>query len=85
LLKVARLSAHNARHALALTMPVAVDDVAGRVRELLAPSTLPQRRFPLRLLAACTLTIAFVGAALVGRVHEFIELLVAFGTLYDGW
>jgi Zn-dependent protease with chaperone function len=85
LLKVARLSPHNAPRPLALTMPVAVDDIAGRVRELLAPSPSPQRRLPLRLFVACALMIACVGAALGGSVHEFIESLVAFGTLYDGW
>jgi hypothetical protein len=85
LLKVARLSSRTERRSLALSMPVAVDDVAGRVRELLAPVPMPHRPLPLRALVACALMIAAVGAPLYGSVHESIESLVAFGTGYDGW
>jgi BlaR1 peptidase M56 len=85
LLKVARLSSSTERRPLALSMPVAVDDVEGRVRELLAPLPMPQRRLPMRALMACALTIAVVGVPLYGSVHDSIESLVAFGASYDGW
>jgi Zn-dependent protease with chaperone function len=85
LLKVARLSSGTARRSLALSMPVAVDDVEGRVRELLAPLSIPHRRLPIRRLMACALTIAVVSVPLYESVHESIESLVAFGTSYDGW
>jgi Zn-dependent protease with chaperone function len=85
LLKVARLSSGIERCLLALSMPVAVDDVEGRVRELLAPAPVPYRRLPWRALVACALIITVVGILLSGNVHEFMESLVAFGTSYDGW
>jgi beta-lactamase regulating signal transducer with metallopeptidase domain len=80
LLKVARLSSGTERRSLALSMPVAVDDVAGRVRELLAPVPMPHRPLPMRALVACALMIAVVGVPLHRSVHESIESLVAFGT-----
>lgn len=79
LIKVARLSLGDERRSLALSMPVAVDDVEGRVRSLLAPSPMPHRPLPMRALAACALVIVVVGATLCGSVHESIESLVAFG------
>jgi hypothetical protein len=79
LLKVARLSSGAEHHSLALSMPVAVDDVAGRVRELLAPVPLAHRPLPMRTLLACALMIAVIGVRLHGSVHESIESLVAFG------
>jgi Zn-dependent protease with chaperone function len=85
LLTVARLSSGMAHRSLALSMPVALDDVAGRVRELLAPVPMPQRRLPLRVLLACALIIAGGGVLLHGGLHAFIESLVAFGIGYDGW
>jgi hypothetical protein len=85
LLKVARLSSGTERHSLGLCMPVAVDDVEGRVRELLAPLSMPHRRLPIRGLMACALIIAVVSVPLYESVHESIESLVAFGTSYDGW
>ena len=85
LLKVARLSSGTERRSLALSMPVAVDDVEGRVRELLAPSPMPCRRLPMRALLACALTIGLVAVPFYGSVHESIESLVAFGTGYEGW
>jgi Zn-dependent protease with chaperone function len=85
LLKVARLSSGSERRSLALSMPVAVDDVAGRVRELLAPLPTPHRRLPTMALMACALAIVLGGVPLYGSVHESIESLVAFGISYDGW
>jgi hypothetical protein len=85
LLKVARLSSGTEHRSLAFSMPVAVDDVAGRVRELLAPSPTPHARLRMRAFMACALMIAVLGVPLYGSVHESIESLVAFGTSYDGW
>jgi hypothetical protein len=80
LLKVARLSSGTSHHSRALCMPVAGDDIAGRVRELLAPRPMPHRPLPRRALVACALMIAVAGVRLHGSVHESIESLVAFGT-----
>ena len=83
LLKVARLTITTERRSPALLMP-AVDDVAARVRELLAPSPMRHGRLP-RTLMACSLLIAVGGVSLYGSVHEWIESLVAFGIRYDRW
>jgi Zn-dependent protease with chaperone function len=83
LLKVARLSSGTEHRSLALSMPVAVDDVAGRVRELLAPRPMAHRPLPLRALVACALLIAAAGVPLYGSVHESIESLVAFGAGHE--
>jgi hypothetical protein len=80
LLKVARLSSGTRHHSLALSMPVAFDDIAGRVRELLAPVPMPPRPLPMGALVACALMLAVVGVRLHASVHESIESLVAFGT-----
>jgi Zn-dependent protease with chaperone function len=86
LIKVARLSSPGGgQRTHALSMPVADDDIEGRVRELLAPSPLAHRPFPVGALLACALMIALVGMPLYRSVHESIESLVAFGTGYDGW
>jgi len=85
LVKVARLSPGTGRRSLALTMPVAIDDVADRVRALLAPLPIPRRQLPLGVLVALALMIPVAGLPLHGFVHESIESLVAFGAGYDGW
>jgi hypothetical protein len=85
LLKVARMSSATERRSLALSMPVVVDDVEGRVRELLAPLPMPHGRLPMRIIMAAFLMIAIIGVPLYGSVHRSIESLVAFGTSYDGW
>jgi Zn-dependent protease with chaperone function len=85
LLKVARLSSGTLPRSPALIMPVAVDDVEGRVRELLAPRPVSYRPLPLKALVACALLIVGAGAPLYGSVHELIESLVAFGTSHDGF
>jgi hypothetical protein len=64
-------------------MPVAVDDVAGRVRQLLAPPPMAHGPFPIRALVACALMIGAVGVPLYGSVHESIESLVAFGAGHE--
>jgi hypothetical protein len=78
LIKVARLfdASHHARHAL--MMPVALDDVEGRVRQLLAPAHAASARISIGL-ALCALLVPVVALPLYAVVHELIELLVAFG------
>jgi len=78
LIKVARLFAasHHPRHAL--TMPVALDDVEGRVRQLLGPAPTASVRIS-RGLALCALLVPVAALPLYALVHELIELLVAFG------
>jgi len=85
LLKVARLSSYTERRPLALIMPVAVDDVEGRVRELLAPRPVSHRPLPMKALVACALMIVGLSVPLYRSVHEFIESLVAFGTGWHGF
>ena len=79
LVKVARLSSAKDRRMPALSMPVAVDDVEGRVRRLLAPSPNAARTPILGFLIACALLLPAVTAPFYGFVHEFIEALVALG------
>jgi Zn-dependent protease with chaperone function len=77
LLKVARLVQNRERAALG--MPVAADDVAGRVRGLLAAPVRPVRaRIPLALAIGALLVplLALPGHPLL---HELLEQLVAFG------
>src|SRR5215469_6427414 len=71
LIKVARLfdTGHRARHAL--TMPVAMDDVEGRVRQLLAPAhaasaTISKALVPLALL------MPVAAVPLYSLIHELI-------------
>jgi len=79
LIKVARLfdTSHCARNPL--TMPVALDDVEGRVRRLLAP---PHAATPARIgtvLLSVALIVPVAALPLYAPVHELIETLVAFG------
>ncbi|HXY96868.1 MAG TPA: M56 family metallopeptidase [Steroidobacteraceae bacterium] len=79
LLKVARLVRGHEAGRPALGMPVAADDVAGRVRGLLAPPARPLRaRLPLALAIGALLVplLALPGHPLL---HELIERLVEFG------
>ncbi len=78
LIKVARLfqMARAAPHALALS--VAVEDVQGRVRQLLRPAQLPAPRVTLaRLRLALLAPVAAL--PLYGLVHRLLEALVRFG------
>jgi hypothetical protein len=79
LIKVARLSTANDRTLPALSMPVGRDDVEGRVRQLLAPRPRAPRTKARIGLAGCALLLPVVSVPLYGFVHEFIEILVAFG------
>jgi hypothetical protein len=79
LIKVARLSRRAGSDLPTLSLSVAVDDVAGRVRALLEPS--PPARRPLRLWGpvAAALLLPALSVPFYGLVHEGIELLVALG------
>jgi BlaR1 peptidase M56 len=78
LIKVARLSSDAQRPLPALSMPIAVDDVGGRVRGLLAPPPVA-RTNRIWSLAVGMLLVPVIGVPLYGLVHRLIEALVAFG------
>jgi Zn-dependent protease with chaperone function len=79
LIKVARLSTAAERQFAALIMPVAVDDVEGRVRRLLAPLSTSPRTLRMKSVVACALLFAVVVVPLYGLVQIGVEALVAFG------
>jgi beta-lactamase regulating signal transducer with metallopeptidase domain len=79
LIKVARLSSATQRPLAGLSMQIAVDDVEGRVRGLLAPARTASRTRRLWGLAVCVLVVPVICAPLHEVVHQFIEALVAFG------
>jgi len=78
LIKVARLSGAQRRPA-ALSMPIVVDDVDGRVRRLLAPLPAANTLLPAVSIAALALLVPFLGVPLYGLIQDLIEMLVAFG------
>ena len=78
LIKVARLFDARQRARPALTMPVALDDVEGRVRQLLAPAHTPSARIA-RGLASFALLVPVAALPLYALVHELVEALVRFG------
>jgi len=78
LIKVARLFATRESAWHALTMPVALDDVEGRVRQLLAPTHAAAATLS-RALLSVALLVPFAALPLYALVHELIETLVRFG------
>ena len=78
LVKVARLLGAGAGTRNALTMAVALDEVEGRVRQLLAPADTPAARM-IRTLASLALLMPLAALPLYGLVHQLIETLVQFG------
>jgi len=78
LIKVARLfdARQRARHAL--TMSVALDNVEGRVRQLLAPPRVASGTIS-KVLATFVLVMPVLVLPLYAFVHELIETLVRFG------
>lgn len=80
LIKVARLSTGADRSLPALSMPIALDDVEGRVRRLLSPAPNTSRLINMKgLLVACATIVPLIAVPLYGFVHQFIEALVSFG------
>lgn len=78
LIKVARLFDASRRVRQALTMPVALDDVEGRVRHLLAPAPALSATTS-KALASFALLMPLTAIPLYALVHELIETLVRFG------
>jgi hypothetical protein len=78
LIKVARLVNTDRSARYPLMMSVAVDDVEGRVRQLLAPAPIASSNFP-RALAFIAVFIPVVAIPFYAPVHELIEALVRFG------
>jgi hypothetical protein len=78
LLKVARLFDTHRGAWHALTMPIARDDVEGRVRQLLAPAHAASATLS-RALLSVALLAPFAALPLYAPVHELIETLVRFG------
>jgi hypothetical protein len=79
LIKVARLSSGIKRQFPPLSMPIALDDVEGRVRQLLAPGSTSAGRLRRKGVIACALLIAVLAVPLYGLVQQGVEALVAFG------
>jgi len=78
LIKVARLFASSQRARHALTMSVALNNVEGRVRQLLAPPYAASGTI-CKVLATFALVMPVVVLPLYALVHELIETLVRFG------
>jgi hypothetical protein len=78
LIKVARILDRGSGERHTLTMPVAVDDVEGRVRQLLRPAHVPSARIT-RALGSLALLMPVAALPLYGLVHQLIETLVRLG------
>jgi hypothetical protein len=79
LIKVARLSTGAGSPLPVLSMRVALDNVEGRVRQLLSPLPNPARTTAIKTLMACASLVPLIAVPLYGLVHLFIEALVALG------
>lgn len=81
LIKVARALGASGHAYSPLSIPVASDDVAGRVRQLLAPplGRSSPRAMSARTLAMCALLLPLTALPLYPLVHELIEALVQLG------
>jgi Zn-dependent protease with chaperone function len=79
LVKVARLVQRHPGPQPALGMPVAMDDVPGRVRALLEPPASPLRARILAALTVGALLIPFLALPRYALLHELTEWLVGLG------
>ncbi len=79
LIKVARLLKSGDATRPALGMPVAADDVPGRVRGLLGPPPRPMPSRILLALAGCAFLIPLLALPRYALLHELLEQLVRFG------
>jgi Zn-dependent protease with chaperone function len=79
LIKVARLSTGTHPPLPALSMPVALDDMEGRVRRLLSPSARAARTTTVKDLLTWVSVVPVIAVPLYGPVHQVIEALVALG------
>jgi Zn-dependent protease with chaperone function len=79
LIKVARLSISADRAFPALSLLTALDDVEGRVRQLLARSSEAPRRINTKAVVAVASLVPVIAVPLYGLIQQFVEALVAFG------
>jgi Zn-dependent protease with chaperone function len=79
LIKVARLSSAAPSPLATLSLQIALDDVEGRVRGLLAPAPPSRPKTHWGGLTLGSLLVPALGVPLYDLVHQFIEILVAFG------
>jgi BlaR1 peptidase M56 len=79
LIKVARLLNNSDCGRRGISMSATMDDVAGRVRQLLEPPPQPFPATILHVLASCAMVIPVAALPLYAPVHEAVELLVGFG------
>lgn len=79
LVKVARLVKSREAPHPALGMPGASDDVAGRVRALLAPPGRPMPQRMVVVFVGCALLVPLLALPRYALLHELIERLVALG------
>jgi Zn-dependent protease with chaperone function len=79
LIKVARLVQCRATAQAALGMPVASDDVPGRVQALLGPPAARARGRILAALGAAALLVPILALPRYALLHELIERLIALG------
>ncbi|HEX3913584.1 MAG TPA: M56 family metallopeptidase [Steroidobacteraceae bacterium] len=79
LVKVARLSMRARDRLPPLSLSIAIDNVEGRVRQLLAPAPGAPRYIPVKAALICAALIPVISIPFLGRVQQFVELLVAFG------
>jgi hypothetical protein len=59
-------------------MPVALDDVEGRVRQLLAPASVASATIS-KVLGFFVLLMPLAAIPLYALVHQLLEILVSFG------
>jgi hypothetical protein len=79
LIKVARLFEPGHCRRDPLTMPVALDDVEGRVRQLLAPPRAATSATTAKVLLSLALITPVAALPLYALVHELVETLVTLG------
>jgi Zn-dependent protease with chaperone function len=79
LVKVARLSTGTDRLLPLLSMRIALDDVAGRVRRLIAPASHAAPKGSLKTMMMVALLFPAITVPLYAFVHQFVEALVTFG------
>jgi Zn-dependent protease with chaperone function len=79
LIKVARLSTGTKSPLPVLSMPVVLDDVEGRVRQLLSPARSTPRTTTIKRLMSCAALVPLIAVPLYRLVHLFVEALVALG------
>lgn len=79
LVKVARLSICARDRLPPLSLSIALDNVEGRVRQLLAPASNAPRNISTKAALTCVLLIPAIAVPFLGTVQQIVESLVAFG------